>query len=377
MAVYKAKEEKWTKDGRKWFFVASYKTSDGKRKKFHSRKYFTRMDAYDEERTFLLSRNPQKIDKYITFKELYGLFYEYKQDKVKAATKLTYRNRIKYFKQFYDLRINQITYEKYSIWRIEMENMKLSIRTKNDIQKLFKTILNYGSKWYNYDFKDLYNKIESFNDPDAVPKEMDYYTLEEFKQFISVEEDLKWRCIFKVLYYCGLRMGELRGLTWDSIDLINKTLRVNKNVVCVKNKNKSYTLTSPKTKKSIRTLPLSDHMLNDLIKYKNECKKTYRFNEEWYVFGNIDPISSSTVRERKKRNAELAKIKEIRIHDFRHSCVSLLINSGANITLVASYMGHTKVDETLNTYAHFYRNTLEGIVKIMDECQSDDDINNL
>ena len=40
-------------------------------------------------------------------------------------------------------------------------------------------------------------------------------------------------------------------------------------------------------------------------------------------------------------------------------------------------MGHTKVDETLNTYAHFYRNTLEGIVKIMDECQSDDDINNL
>lgn len=75
MAVYKAKEEKWTKDGRKWFFVASYKTSDGKRKKFHSRKYFTRMDAYDEERTFLLSRNPQKIDKYITFKELYGLFY--------------------------------------------------------------------------------------------------------------------------------------------------------------------------------------------------------------------------------------------------------------------------------------------------------------
>ena len=65
-------------------------------------------------------------------------------------------------------------------------------------------------------------------------------------------------------------MGELRGLTWDSIDLINKTLRVNKNVVCVKNKNKSYTLTSPKTKKSIRTLPLSDHMLNDLIKYNEK-----------------------------------------------------------------------------------------------------------
>ena len=85
-----------------------------------------------------------------------------------------------------------------------------------------------------------------------------------------------------------------------------------------------------------------------------------------YLIGDIDPISSSTVRERKKRNAELAKIKEIRIHDFRHSCASLLIDSGANITLVAKYLGHSKIDETLNTYSHMYQNRLENIVQIIE-----------
>lgn len=55
-------------------------------------------------------------------------------------------------------------------------------------------------------------------------------------------------------------------------------------------------------------------------------------------------------------------IKQIRIHDFRHSCASLLINNGANITIVAKYLGHTKIDETLNTYSHMYKNKLNDIV---------------
>lgn len=59
----------------------------------------------------------------------------------------------------------------------------------------------------------------NFNDPNELPKEMEFYTYEEFKKFISVEEDIKWICLFKVLYYCGLRRGELRGLTWKNIDL--------------------------------------------------------------------------------------------------------------------------------------------------------------
>ena len=53
-------------------------------------------------------------------------------------------------------------------------------------------------------------------------------------------------------------------------------------------------------------------------------------------------------------------------HDLRHSCASLLIDSGANITLVAKYLGHSKIDETLNTYSHMYQNRLDTIVNIIE-----------
>ena len=62
----------------------------------------------------------------------------------------------------------------------------------------------------------------------------------------------------------------------------------------------------------------------------------------------------------------MARVKDIRIHDFRHSCASLLIDSGANITLVAKYLGHTKIDENLNTYSHMYQNRLDTIVSIIE-----------
>ncbi|MDY5874456.1 MAG: tyrosine-type recombinase/integrase [Bacilli bacterium] len=66
------------------------------------------------------------------------------------------------------------------------------------------------------------------------------------------------------------------------------------------------------------------------------------------------------------KNAFMARVKDIRIHDFRHSCASLLIDSGTNITLVAKYLGHTKIDETLNTYSHMYQNRLDTIVSIIE-----------
>ncbi len=84
------------------------------------------------------------------------------------------------------------------------------------------------------------------------------------------------------------------------------------------------------------------------------------------MFGNIDPLAATTLLDRKTKNAFMARVKDIRIHDFRHSCASLLIDSGANITLVAKYLGHSKIDETLNTYSHMYQNRLDTIVNIIE-----------
>ena len=85
-------------------------------------------------------------------------------------------------------------------------------------------ILNYGTKWHNYNFTSIYNKMEKFNNPNRPPEEMKFYTWEEFKQFISVIDDIKWKALFEVLFFCGLRRSELRGLTWDNIDFYNNEL---------------------------------------------------------------------------------------------------------------------------------------------------------
>lgn len=71
----------------------------------------------------------------------------------------------------------------------------------------------------------------------------------------------------------------------------------------------------------------------------------------------------------KNKYTQLAEVKQIRIHDFRHSCASFLINNGANITVVAKYLGHTKIKETLNTYTHLFNSALNEVVDLIDKLE--------
>lgn len=120
------------------------------------------------------------------------------------------------------------------------------------------------------------------------------------------------------------------------------------------------------TPTSNRTLPLPKDVINDLKELKKYYMNFTNFKEEWFVFGGSLPIGDDSIRRRKNNNCKLAGVKEIRIHDFRHSCASLLISQGADITMVAKFLGHSKIDETLNTYSHMFQNKLTNIITIID-----------
>lgn len=92
----------------------------------------------------------------------------------------------------------------------------------------------------------------------------------------------------------------------------------------------------------------------------------FGFNDEFFVVSDAKPIADSTIYDRRTKLAEAADLKSFRLHDFRHSCASLLINNGANVTLVAKFLGHTKIEETLNTYSHMFSTALNNIVSITD-----------
>lgn len=80
-------------------------------------------------------------------------------------------------------------------------------------------------------------------------------------------------------------------------------------------------------------------------------------------------MATTTLLDRKTKNAFMDRVKDIRIYDFRHSCSSLLVNNGANITIVAKYLGHTKIEETLNTYTHLFNSALNEVVDLIDKLE--------
>ncbi len=80
-------------------------------------------------------------------------------------------------------------------------------------------------------------------------------------------------------------------------------------------------------------------------------------------------MAATTLLDRKTKNAFMDRVKNIRIHDFRHSCASLLVNNAANITIVAKYLGHTKIEETLNTYTHLFNSALNEVVDLIDKLE--------
>ena len=363
MSVCQCTKEKATSKGYRWSYYFYYYDNNGCYKRYHSKKFATKKEAQESEIEMLHKLSRHEINATdMTFKDLYEEFYEYKSDKVKETTMQTYRERRGILEMLDNVKIRDFNINHYLRWRKMVNSKNIAIKTKNGYHKFFKEILNYGTRWHDFNFTAVYNKMEKFVDPNALPKEMDFYTLEEFKKFISNENNIFYKTAFEVLYFCGLRIGELRGLTWENIDFEEKTLSVKKNVVTVSGKT---FVTSPKSKKSIRTLPITDSVLKDLKELKAQASKYYGFNKHFYVFGDIKPSNREFLRFVKNRLAKEANLKAIRLHDFRHSCASLLINNGANIMIVAKYLGHTKIDETLNTYSHLFKSKMEDVINIM------------
>lgn len=392
MAVYQEFDKKTgklikTKDGRSWVFRVPYTNDNGYRKQKKSKRFMTSKIAKDEERKFLNRvEAKEQIDKSEwTFKDLYTSYYDYKTniEKVKDTTFDTYYNRVPHLQSLDNVKLTEFSIDHFNRWKRQIDakpELKCT-STKNDIFKFLKAILNYGSKQLNFDFSNVYKKMTNFTDPNEIPKEMDFYTYDEFKHFISFEDNLKYICIFETLYYLGLRKGELRGLTWDKVDFMKKQIKINIQVP-TKYGSKEYKFTSVKTKSSVRTLPIPDVLLNHLKALFEEVKQYENFNMKWFVFSSKEygydfPIASKEIDEGNNYISKIAEIKRIRVHDFRHSCASLLINNGANVTMVAKYLGHTKVEETLNTYSHMFDSALDHVLDVINTLDDNIDLNSV
>lgn len=373
MSVRQLKESKITKDGRSWVFIQYSKGLDGKRHQYQSQAYMTEEEAIQAEKIYLNKYKDVEVNPHMTFKEAYTIYYDYQKDKIKDSTLKTYRDRIKYMGLLDNVELVNLNWNLYQKWRAQMNKTNLCDRYKTDIQKFIKQVINFAEKQWDFNLRKFYNKLEPFKTPGALKKEMDFYEPEEFFKFISVVDDLRYKCFFELLYYCGLRRSEARGLQWKHIDFKNKLLTVSQQVLNPSNSNASteWYISSTKTEASNRTIPIPTTLLNDLSELKKTNEKFSKFKQTWFVLGDDIPMATGRMYFYRDKYAEKAGIRRIRLHDFRHSCASALISGAAPITAVSNFLGHSETTETLETYTHMFKKDLANVPKFFDTLEKD------
>lgn len=227
----------------------------------------------------------------------------------------------------------------YSVKR----NLKLS-------KSIFKNISNIFGINLNTDILKIKNDSGSF-------KVYEYYTEAEFKIFLENVSEEKYKLMFMMLFYYGLRLGELRALGCSDINLHNNTISISKQLTDKVHAGKSIII-SPKTKSSIRTYPLIDFIKDLYLKiYAPNFNDRYLFSK----YSN-QPIGSSTIYRLNKEISSKSNLHTIRIHDFRHSCAIYLYSNDFDSASIARWLGHESPATTEKTYIH-YKNEIKDKIK--------------
>lgn len=361
MAVYETKNP--TKDGRKYYFRIKYRDILGNIHDYSSPKFKSHRQAMDEEAKYRIKvMNNETLLENLTFGQIFIKYCLYQENKIKKVTLSKLDHQYRHFKSLENIRINDLKNSHIEYIRKQFDNDNLSITYRNKLLGLFKQIIRFSNKYYNTSL-EIIKFCEPYKDK-GLKKEMEFFTFDEYKQFDSVIDSLNWHTFFEILYYIGLRQGELQALQFKDINFEKHEISITKTLT-TKIKGENWLISSPKTKTSVRTLPLPEIVLNDLKKLFDEAIKYSDFKNTWFVFGNSKPFKETTIQAHKNKYCKLAKVKQIRIHDFRHSCASLLINRGASISLVSKYLGHANISITLNTYTHLYKSELDSITNLL------------
>ena len=163
--------------------------------------------------------------------------------------------------------------------------------------------------------------------------------------------------MFEVLFWTGIREGELLALTLLDFDMSNNLLHINKTYHRINGKD---VISTPKTDNSVRTIIIPNFLKEEVQEYIGQH---YGLPENERLF----PIVARTLQKRLKKYEEKTGVKPIRVHDLRHSHVAYLINQGVEPLIIKERLGHKNIQITLNTYGHLYPSRQKEIAEMLDE----------
>jgi integrase len=148
------------------------------------------------------------------------------------------------------------------------------------------------------------------------------------------------RAVWATAFYAGLRLGELRALRWENVDLAEGVIRVEAAL------DARGSIIAPKSRSGRRTVPIPNALRQVLLDLKRKRSHGYAFGD------GKTPFSPSSTYLRARRAWRNAGLAEIGLHEARHTYASILIAAGVNAKAITQYLGHSSIEVTFDLYGH-------------------------
>ncbi len=247
---------------------------------------------------------------------------------------------------FGSMPVNTITATTIRKWQTEMmcNNNNYSETYLKTIHNQVSAIFNFACKYYKLP-ENPARLCGSMGRKNA--DSMQFWTIDEFKRFIaSVDDKMVSTIVFSLLFWTGMRSGEMLALTLNDFDFESKTVLINKSYARLKNEDLILEPKTPKSKRKIALSPFLCDMINEYVEklvYYDPMDRLFNITK-YYLQHEMD------------RGCKKSGVKRIRVHDLRHSHASLLIEMGFSPLLISERLGHEDIKTTLQTYSHLYPN---------------------
>ncbi len=365
-----------SKDGKQQYRVRiNYTDAAGKAHQVERTAYGKDEAKLIEQQLMAEYKDKRSNTKRLTVQELFEEYSEYHSHETrKTSHDSTMRAlRLRVLPTMAEHRLDRLSQPILAQWKNEIAGTELSITTKQNAYAAFVAMLNYAVKM-DYLPKNPLAVLGNFKDAEAIDKpaeKLQYYTAEQFCAYINQAKEqavsvIDWGfyVFFCIAFYTGARKGEINALKWSDID--GNIMHIRRSIA---QKLKGGDVeTPPKNKSSYRDLQIPAPLLAVLEEHKERQKAASRaFSDDYRICGGERPLRDTTIEHKNNAFAKAADLPHIRIHDFRHTHASLLVNEGINIQEIARRLGHSNVQMTWNTYSHLYPREEERAVAVLDK----------
>jgi integrase len=188
-------------------------------------------------------------------------------------------------------------------------------------------------------------------------EKMKFWTHEQFSAFIIAVDRWPARVGFELLFWTGMRIGELLALTEEDFDFTRGIVAITKNYQRVSGND---IITEPKTKSGRRTVPVPAAVMQDVEEY---IPRLY----DYKLGDRLFPYTKEYFHHAMRKASEASGVEYIRLHDLRHSHASLLMEMNVPVLLISERLGHEDIQTTMRTYGHLYQHQRDDTIARLDE----------